>query len=186
MKRTRSCGLFKAARIITMTLKQVSKPSHLFSQQFSPHSPLPPPPKCSSVLVHFKSGAEPRASSGRQNSCHRSAHHCRHFLGRSLNLTQTHNDRRSGALQSLFGVSVVDDLGRLKCDLFCSSWHHKDCAWTLWIHMEVQTLRLAVGVALVPVGALVTLTADNREREKDQIMTCRYFTIKPCMNCVWH
>ena len=31
--------------------------------------------------------------------------------------------------------------------------------------MEVQTLRLAVGVALVPVGALVTLTADNRERE---------------------
>ena len=43
MKRTRSCGLFKAARILTMTLKQVSKPSRLFSQQFSPHSPLPPP-----------------------------------------------------------------------------------------------------------------------------------------------
>lgn len=125
-----------------MTLKQVStKPSHLFSHNFSSH--LPP-----KMFLSFSSFQVWRRGENlietTQLVTNRLFTAGNPVAARSIHkpIMIREEEREEMALKSL----LVEDEG--------TSW----------------SLRLAVGVALVPVGALVTLTVDNTGRQMEKII----------------
>lgn len=110
--------------------------------------------------------------------------HCRHFSGLARSIHKPimirHGVKWRRRSQEFFLFFVGGGRGcQSKMKGHLGSWHHKGCASALWIRVGIQTLWLAVGVALVPIGALVTLTVNNTERQMKKIITIsslRYIT----------
>lgn len=157
--KTHSSGLFKDIRIITMTSVKWTIASALLSG-FPPTFPPTPGPPLALKFISSQS-RKPR----RDNvitCCQRSTVHCGIFLTHTLS-PETHNDHQTGRKRWTH-LSVLLRVG----------WGWISVRWILWpfppppqvnimdFHRGTDTmLRLAVGVALVPIGALITLTADK-------------------------